>query len=120
PSEHALAESIGRIGTEIARTADGTIAQVPPVAGQAPVGDGSLVGRCHVNSRSYAAETCMIAATDDRKRDFDRFAVCGGAAHAHPEQSDDILGSAAARCVGRRYRALPIPTVAASTRARQR
>jgi len=37
----------------------------------------------------------MIAATDDRKRDFDRFAVCGGAAHAHPEQSDDILGSAA-------------------------
>jgi len=33
----------------------------------------------------------MIAATDDRKRDFDRFAVAG----ARASRSDDILGSAA-------------------------
>jgi len=60
----------------------------------------------------------MIAATDDRKRDFDRSAVLRFAVARHtriPKRRDPGLGSA--QCVGRRCRALPIPTVAASTRA---
>ncbi len=44
PGEHALAKSVGRIGAEIAGAADGAIAQVPPVAGDAPVGN--CIGRC--------------------------------------------------------------------------
>ena len=39
PGQHALAIAERRIGAEIARAADGAIAQIPPIAGETPVGD---------------------------------------------------------------------------------
>src|ERR1044072_370944 len=39
---HALAITERRVGAEIARAPDGAVAQIPPVAGEAPLGD--LIG----------------------------------------------------------------------------
>src|SRR4029077_552106 len=45
PGQHALAVTERRIGAEIARAADRAIAQIPPVAGEAPIGGfGRLLG----------------------------------------------------------------------------
>src|SRR6185437_9428225 len=54
PGEHALAIAERRIGAEIARAADGAVAQVPPVASKAPVG-GVRIGLGHCGKLAVGA-----------------------------------------------------------------
>ena len=44
PSQHALAVAERWVGAEVARAADGAIAQIPPVSRDAPVGNVRLRG----------------------------------------------------------------------------
>ena len=71
PGEDAFAESVGRIGAEIARAADGAIAKVPPVSGEPPIRNWCCVGCRHqrghplltepiIGSKSAASESGAV------------------------------------------------------------